>query len=70
MNNTTNEPLTLAFTKEGSRTVTYIHDELGMDFIVDGYPANSRIECSDADSMNFIMNLLAAAGYQDDVAIF
>lgn len=70
MNNTTNEPLTLAFTKDGQRTVTYIHDELGMDFLVDGYPAGSRIECSDADSMNFVMNLLAANGYDNETVVF
>ena len=63
---TNTETLTLSFYKDGEPSITYVHDELGMNFIL----GDTEINCSDAEEMNSFMNLLAANGYENETVIF
>ena len=69
----TKTPTTLIcqFTKDDTRTITYMHtpdDE--MIFKISGYPdGDSIITVNGEQTMNFLMNLLDEAGYDSNVVI-
>lgn len=54
------------FTKDDDRTITYIHDdEDNMYFkISDYHKGDNVITVEGAESMNFMMNLLASNGWE------
>ena len=69
----TKTPTTLIcqFTKDDTRTITYMHTpDNEMFFKISGYPdGDSTITVNGPNSMNFLMNLLAAAGYDSNEVI-
>lgn len=64
------EDFIVTFTKDGDNTVVYHHNNEGMYFKIIGYSQDqNRIYVKDANTMNYMMNLLATAGFDSKEAI-
>ena len=68
---TLDNTLMVHFTKDGERTITYIHGEDNLQFFkISGYPGgDNTITVQGAESMNYVMSLLANAGYDSNEVI-
>ena len=64
----TTTPFKLVFTK-GTDMVTYTDDDNTMTFRMNNPTHNYSLTADTPDAMNFMMNLLATAGYECDSVV-